>query len=94
MDIETIGLIASITTIIMFISPLDQIRDILKDKTSHGVSPIIYAMMIINGIFWVTYGFGINNTFIIVPNAVGSILGAVTLFIIYKYRPQSQRNSY
>lgn len=86
MDIQTIGLIASITTIIMFISPIDQIRDIIKDKTSHGISPIIYAMMIINGIFWVTYGFGINNAFIIVPNAVGAVLGAATLIIIYKYR--------
>ena len=83
MDIQTIGLIASIITIIMFISPLDQIRDIIKDKTSHGVSPIIYGMMIINGIFWVMYGFGINNSFIIVPNAVGSILGTATLIIIY-----------
>ncbi len=86
MDIQTIGLIASITTIIMFISPVDQIRDIIKDNTSHGISPIIYGMMIINGIFWVTYGFGINNSFIIVPNAVGAVLGAATLIIIYKYR--------
>jgi solute carrier family 50 (sugar transporter) len=86
MDIQTIGLIASIITIIMFISPVDQIRDIIKDKTSHGVSPIIYGMMIINGIFWIMYGFGINNSFIIIPNAVGSILGTATLIIIYKYR--------
>ncbi|MCZ3367012.1 MULTISPECIES: SemiSWEET family transporter [Methanobacterium] len=90
MDIQTIGLIASIITIIMFISPVDQIRDIIKDKTSHGVSPIIYGMMIINGICWVTYGFGINNSFIIVPNAVGAVLGAATLFIIYKYRSHKE----
>ena len=87
MNIETIGLIASIITIIMFISPVDQIRDIIKDKTSHGVSPIIYGMMILNGIFWVIYGLGINNNFIIIPNAVGAVLGAVTLTVIYRYRP-------
>jgi solute carrier family 50 protein (sugar transporter) len=86
MDIETIGLIASITAILMFISPIDQIRDIIKYKTSHEVSPILYGMMIINCIFWVSYGFGINNMFITVPNAIGVILGISTLIVIYKYR--------
>lgn len=86
MDIETIGLIASIISILMFISPIDQIRDIIKYKASHEVSPILYGMMIINCIFWVLYGFGINNTFIIVPNTIGFFLGIATLVVIYKYR--------
>jgi|GEM_PF-2000197 len=86
MNIETIGLIASITAVIMFISPVDQIRDILNDKTSHGVSPVLYGMMIVNCTFWVTYGLGINNMFITVPNAVGVFLGSATLIVIYLYR--------
>jgi solute carrier family 50 protein (sugar transporter) len=86
MNIEIIGLIASITATLMFISPIDQIRDILKYKTSHEVSPILYGMMVINGVFWVTYGFGINNMFITVPNAIGVFLGTATLIAIYKYR--------
>lgn len=86
MQIETIGIIASITAVLMFISPVDQIRDIIKDKTSHGVSPVLYGMMIVNCIFWVTYGFGINNVYIIVPNAIGVFLGIATLIAIYQYR--------
>lgn len=86
MLIETIGLIASITAILMFISPVDQIRDIIKDKTSHGVSPVIYGMMIINCVFWVIYGFGVNNIYIITPNAIGAFLGLITLVVIYRYR--------
>jgi uncharacterized protein with PQ loop repeat len=86
MLIETIGLIASFTAILMFISPVDQIRDILKDKSSHGISPVIYGMMIINCVFWVTYGFGVNNIYIITPNVIGAILGFITLLIIFKYR--------
>ena len=86
MLIEIIGLIASITAILMFISPIDQIRDIIKDKTSRGVSPVIYGMMIINCVFWVIYGFGVNNIYIITPNAIGAILGFITLSVIYKYR--------
>ena len=86
MDIETIGLIASIVSILMFISPIDQIRDIIKYKTSYEVSPVLYGLMIINCISWVIYGFGINNKFIIVPNSIGFFLGIATLIVIYKYR--------
>jgi len=86
MSIETIGLIASIFAILMFISPIDQIRDIIRDKTSHTVSPLIYFLMILNCFFWVLYGLGINNIYIITPNAIGAFLGLGTLIIIFKYR--------
>ena len=86
MSIEIIGLIASIFAILMFISPIDQIRDILRDKTSHTVSPLIYFMMIINCIFWVLYGLGKNDAFIFTPNAIGACLGLATLIVIFKYR--------
>lgn len=86
MSIEIIGLIASIFAIIMFVSPIDQIRDIIRDKTSHTVSPLIYFMMIFNCFFWVLYGLGINNIYIITPNTIGAFLGLATLFVIYRYR--------
>ncbi len=86
MSIEIIGLIASILAIIMFISPVDQIRDILRDKTSHTVSPLIYLVMIFNCSFWVLYGLGKNDIFIATPNAIGALLGFLTLLVILKYR--------
>ena len=86
MSIETIGLIASVFAILMFISPVDQIRDIIRDKTSHTVSPLIYFLMILNCFFWVLYGLGINNAYIVTPNAIGAFLGLSTLIIIFKYR--------
>ncbi|MGF7118900.1 SemiSWEET family transporter [Methanobacterium oryzae] len=85
-SIETIGLIASIFAMLMFISPIDQMRDIIRDKTSHTVSPLIYFMMIFNCFFWVLYGLGKNDVFIITPNAIGAFLGLATLIIIYHYR--------
>jgi solute carrier family 50 protein (sugar transporter) len=86
MSIEIIGIIASIFAILMFISPIDQIRDIIRDKTSHTVSPLIYFMMIINCFFWVLYGLGKNDMFITTPNTIGVFLGLATLIIIYRYR--------
>ena len=85
-SIEIIGLIASIFAIIMFLSPIDQMRDIFRDKTSHTVSPLLYFMMIFNCSFWVLYGIGKNDAFITTPNAIGAIIGLITLIIIFKYR--------
>lgn len=86
MSIETIGLIASIFAVLVFISPLDQIRDIVRDKTSHTVSPLIYFMMIFNCFFWVLYAMGKNDIYILVPNTIGVFLGLATLIVIFKYR--------
>ncbi len=86
MSIETIGLIASFFAILMFTSTIDQMRDIIRDKTSHTVSPLLYGLMILNCTFWVIYGFGINSIYIIIPNSIGAILGFITLIVIFKYR--------
>jgi len=86
MLIENVGLIASFFAILMFASPIAQIREIINDKNSHRVSPLLYGMMIINCVFWVIYGLGINDIYIITPNSIGALIGLSTLFIIYKYR--------
>lgn len=70
----------------MFASPIAQIREIIKDKNSYRVSPLLYGMMIINCIFWVIYGLGINDIYIVTPNSIGALIELSTLFIIYRYR--------
>jgi uncharacterized protein with PQ loop repeat len=84
--IETIGLIASLFALLVFISPLAQIHKIFKIKKSDEVSPVIYMSMIINCLLWTVYGFGINNWYILTPNAVGVVFASVTLIVIYRYR--------
>lgn len=86
MWIETIGLLASFMAVVMFVSPLDQIRNIIKIKKSDEVSPVLYGAMVINCSLWTVYGWGITNWFIVMPNAIGFVLGIVTLGVIFKYR--------
>jgi solute carrier family 50 protein (sugar transporter) len=86
MSIETIGLLASFMAVVMFVSPLDQIRNIVKIKKSDEVSPVMYLAMVVNCSLWTVYGLGINNWFIFTPNAIGIVLGLITLVFIYRYR--------
>jgi solute carrier family 50 (sugar transporter) len=86
MSIETVGLLASVMAVVMFFSPRDQIRNIIKIKKSDEVSPILFGVMIINCFLWTIYGLGINNWFIITPNAIGAVVGILTLAIILRYK--------
>jgi uncharacterized protein with PQ loop repeat len=86
MSIETVGLLASIFALVMFISPLAQINTIVKIKKSDEVSPVLYMAMVVNCSLWTIYGAGISNWYIFTPNAIGIVLGAMTLTIIYRYR--------
>lgn len=86
MWIETIGLLASFMAVVMFVSPLDQIRNILRIKKSDEVTPVLYGAMVINCSLWTVYGLGISNWFIVMPNAIGVMLGMVTLGVIFRYR--------
>ncbi|EKQ55825.1 MAG: MtN3/saliva family [Methanobacterium sp. Maddingley MBC34] len=85
-SIETIGLLASLTAIIMFISPIAQIQSIRKIKKSDEVSPALYIAMVVNCSLWTIYGAGIENWYILTPNAIGAVLGILTLTVIYRYR--------
>jgi uncharacterized protein with PQ loop repeat len=86
MSIETVGLLASIFAVVMFISPLAQINTIIKIKKSDEVSPILYMAMVVNCSLWTIYGAGISNWYIFTPNAIGIVLGVITLIFIYRYR--------
>lgn len=86
MSIETVGLLASFFALVMFISPIAQIRSIRKIGKSDEVSPMMYMAMVVNCSLWTIYGLGISNWYILTPNAIGIVLGILTLTVIYRYR--------
>lgn len=86
MSIETIGLMASIFAVVMFVSPIAQIQNIRKIGKSDEVSPVMYMAMVVNCSLWTIYGVGISNWYILTPNAIGIVLGILTLTVIYGYR--------
>ncbi|MCE5213974.1 MAG: SWEET family sugar transporter [Methanobacterium sp.] len=86
MSIETVGLMASFFALVMFISPIAQIQSIRKIGKSDEVSPMMYLAMIVNCTLWTIYGVGISNWYILTPNAMGIVLGILTLAVIFRYR--------
>jgi len=83
------GLIASITTVIMFGSPLASLREVVQKQSTESLSfPLCFANFIVPS-EWVIYGMLINDKFVQVPNFLGAILGFIQVCLFFKYPRQS-----
>ena len=79
-----IGNFCIIAKFFVFISPIQLIYRVIKEK-NYILIPI-YASFVsfLSGLCWVIYGFYINDLHVVFPNFVGIILG-ITQFYVYFY---------
>lgn len=73
---ESIGIIAAILTTSAFIP---QVYKIYKEKKAQGVSLMMYLIMFVGVLLWLTYGVLIGSIAIIIANSVTAVL---QLFVI------------
>lgn len=94
MSETTLGLVAASWGVIMALSPVMQIRRMMRLRSSRDVS-IGYLLVIVVGFaFWVAYGMVIRNPALVVPNTVAFIVGLGTIAVaIYLRRPRERRST-
>ena len=89
MDSETsLAFIASSYGILMAISPLLQIRAIMRTRDSAGVSAGYQRVLLVGFVLWLAYGIASDNWAIIVPNVVAAFVSFATIVITVRYRPR------
>ena len=87
MSAETaLAFIASSYGILMAISPLLQIRAIVRHQSSHGVSAAYQGVLLVGFALWFSYGIASDNWAIIVPNVVAMVISALTIVVTRHYR--------
>ena len=87
MTAETaLAFIASSYGILMAISPLLQIRAIVRHQSSHGVSIAYQGVLLVGFALWFSYGIASDNWAIIVPNIVAMVISALTIVVTRHYR--------
>ena len=82
----TLAFSAAIWAIAMALSPVLQIRRILDQQSSRGVSISYFVVLLIGFGLWVAYGIAAANLALIVPNAVAAIVGVATIGVALRYR--------
>lgn len=74
--------------VVMALSPLLQIRRILRERSSRDVSIGYFVVLLIGFALWIAYGIAIANLALIVPNAVALCVGSATIGIALRHRPR------
>jgi uncharacterized protein with PQ loop repeat len=78
---------ASSYGVVMAISPMLQIRAILRTRDSSSVSAGYQRVLLVGFLLWLAYGIASDNWAIIVPNVVAAVVSAATILVTLRYRP-------
>ena len=85
-DDRTVGKICIGTSCIVFLSPIQVVYKVIKEK-NYILIPIYNSWLcLFYAICWVVYGVFITDFYVVFPNAIAIILSLVEIFIYLNYR--------
>ena len=74
-----VGAISMLSSILMFASPLFSILSIWRKRDSTAISFSLGSITLVVSAVWTVYGVGKGDANIIIPNLLGTALGALLL---------------
>jgi MtN3 and saliva related transmembrane protein len=83
---STLAFAAAAWAIAMALGPVLQIRRIVDQRSSRGVSITFFVVLLIGFALWLAYGIAAANVALVVPNTVAGIVMAVTIAVAIRYR--------
>jgi uncharacterized protein with PQ loop repeat len=91
--IETgLAVAAAAWGVLMGVSPVLQIRQMLRQRSSRDVSVGYFVILAIGFLLWIGYGIAAHNLALIVPNTVALLIGAGTIAVALRLgQPTSRR---
>ena len=86
MIVTGLAVAAAAWGVLMGISPVLQIRRMLRQRSSRDVSVGYFAILLVGFLLWIGYGIAARNLALIVPNTVALLIGATTVTIAVRLR--------
>ena len=86
-DDAVVGKVCNVTSIIVFLSPIQILYRVFREKNNYFLIPIYTAWVsLFSTGCWVTYGILISDIYIQIPNIIGIILAIVQIctYIVFK----------
>jgi MtN3 and saliva related transmembrane protein len=84
--VTALGIVAASWGVVMAVSPILQIRTMIRQRSSAGLSRGYLLVLIVGFVLWVAYGLSKHDVPIVVPNAVALLVMTVTLGTARRYR--------
>jgi len=86
MVVSVLAVTASSWGVLMGISPVLQIRRMLRERSSREVSLGYYAILLAGFLLWISYGIAAQNLVLIVPNTVALLVGLSLIAVALRLR--------
>jgi MtN3 and saliva related transmembrane protein len=83
---STLAVSAAVWAIAMALGPVLQIRRIVDQQSSRGVSISFFVVLLIGFGLWLVYGIAAANLALIIPNTVAAIVMVATIGVAIRYR--------
>ncbi|XP_075049571.1 sugar transporter SWEET1 [Mixophyes fleayi] len=84
--LNQLGLFCSVFTISMYLSPLADLAQIIRTKSTKCLSFPLTVTTFLTATSWVLYGLQQNDPYIMVPNAPGIITSILRMWLFWMYR--------
>jgi MtN3 and saliva related transmembrane protein len=81
MVVTGLAVAAATWGVLMAISPVLQIRQMLRQRSSADVSIGYFVVLLAGFLLWISYGVAARNLALIVPNTVALLTGATTIAV-------------
>jgi uncharacterized protein with PQ loop repeat len=75
----------------MGLSPVRQIRRMLRTRSSHDVSIGCFSVLNVGFVLWAGYGISIRNAAVVTPNVVAFGVGMATIAVALWLRADERR---
>jgi len=81
MVVTGLAVAAAAWGVLMGVSPVLQIRRMIRLRSSRDVSIGYFAVLLVGFMLWLSYGIAARNLALIVPNGVSLLIGGSTIAV-------------
>ena len=82
----TLGIAAASWAILMALSPILQVREIVRRGSSEGISIGYFVVLLVGFGLWVSYGVARHDLPLVVPNSVAFLVMGCTIAVVLRTR--------
>eukprot|EP00270_Netrium_digitus_P002465 TRINITY_DN12792_c0_g1_i1.p1 TRINITY_DN12792_c0_g1~~TRINITY_DN12792_c0_g1_i1.p1 ORF type:complete len:267 (+),score=55.05 TRINITY_DN12792_c0_g1_i1:167-967(+) len=84
-----IGIFADILCVAMYGSPLGVLKLVIETKSVEYMPFFLSLNTFLSGAAWTAYALYVMDNYILIPNALGVVLGAIQLLVFWMYSPRN-----
>jgi len=83
---SVLAISASAWGVLMGLSPVLQIRRMLRERSSREVSLGYFSILLAGFLLWISYGIAAGNLWLVVPNSIALLVGLTLVAIALRLR--------